>query len=158
MSDTQNRNIKVLLSEEDCDALCEMAAGYNMDASTFVTKICRDIVELGVRNKSRRISLYYLDRYLERRFHGKDNGFLTYLFANDKFESTVRKMSEFRELSVADTKAEEQALLKQLYTEYQEEIGEDADTYEVSMDKLEKAYAGRKSLDEESMGSPRKIL
>lgn len=153
MKDRQIRNIKVALTEDECDALCEMAAEYNIDVCSFVTKICRDIVELGVQEDSRRVSLRYLDQYLDKRFHDNDDGFLTYLFANDKFEDTILKLKELRQPSVADMQEEEEAFLKQVYSEYEEILQDSADSYETSMRKLENAYVARKSLSKETAGN-----
>ena len=153
MKDRQIRNIKVALTEDECDALCEMAAEYNMDVCSFVTKICRDIVELGVQHENSRRPLRRLDQYLDRRFHDSNDGFLTYLFAYDKFEETIQKLKEFRQPSVADMQAEEEAFLKQVYSEYAETLSENADAYEVSMKKLENAYVARKSLSKENTGN-----
>ena len=152
MKDRQIRDLKVALTEEECDALCEMAAEYNIDVCSFMTKICRDIVELGVQENNQRISLDLLDHYLEKRFRDSGNGFLTYLFAFDKFEDTIRKLQEFRKPSVADMKPEEDAFLRQLYFEYSTEMEDDADPYDISMKKLENAYVARKSLSKENTG------
>lgn len=153
MKERQIRNLKVALTEDECDALCEMAAEYNIDVCSFATKICRDIVELGVQDHRRRVSLRYLDKYMGRRFRDSGTGFLTYLFANDKFEDAIRKLKELRQPSVADTKSDEEAFLKQLYAEYEAILEEDAEPYEDAVKKLNNAYVARKSLSKETTGN-----
>lgn len=153
MKERQIRNLKVALTEDECDALSEMAAEYNIDVCSFVTKICRDVVELGVQDQRHRVSLRYMDKYLERRFRDSGDGFLTYLFANDKFEDAIQQLKEFRQSSVADTKAEEEAFLKQLYSEYEYSLEENAEPYEDAVKKLNNAYVARKSLSKEITGN-----
>lgn len=151
MDETRKRYMKVFLSEADCSLLCEMAAECDLDVNTFVSKICRDIAELGAKGDKGNLSLLHLDKYLETRYHETDFGFLTSLFAEGRFQDALMELNRLRSPMSAvddDGKAEE-AFRKRLYMAYLEDEEEDAeDSYEVAMEKLDKAYKGRMGLSD----------
>ena len=151
MSDnTQKRYIKVYLSEDDCDCLCEMAAEYDTDVNTFVSKICRDIAELGVKGDDAAWPLKHLDKYLETRHHESDFGFLVSLFAEDRFHDAIMELNRLRSpMSAADDDGEaEAAFFKRLYEAYLDDDGDAEDSFEVAREKLDKAYKGRMGLSD----------
>lgn len=148
---TQKRYIKVYLSEDDCEGLCEMAAEYDMDVNTFVSKVCRDMNELSLRGEGQELPLKHLDKYLETRHHETDYGFLVSLFAEGRFHDAIMELNRLRSpMSAVDNKGEaEEAFRKRLYGAYLEDSGDDAeDSYEVAMEKLDKAYKGRIGLSD----------
>ena len=151
MGKTQKRYVKVFLSEDDCSLLCEMAAEYDMDVNTFVSKILRDIAELGEKGETADLPLQHLDKYLELRHHETDFGFLVSLFAEDMFQDAIMELNRLRSpmSGPGDDGQSEEAYRKLLYNAYLEDAEEDAeDSYEEAMEKLEKAYNGRMGLSD----------
>lgn len=145
MSNISKRELKLFLSEDDCACLCESAAECDLDVSTLLSKVCSDIANLQTADmRDYDLSMQHLHAYLEMRYHESDDGFLNCLYADGTFGKALHAMQVLRSpLTSPEEEKKCSAFLDSLYEEYQEELEEDADSRDIAMEKLEKAYKGK---------------
>lgn len=142
MDNLQERHIIVRISDEECKKLSHLAAEYDLDITTFLSKICRDIVR---KDGEDSMPLRHLAKYLATRFFEGDDGFLTCLIYDDIFDAALDAMEQ-TECDDVQKSEQAKAWLDRVYTDYQDELQEYADPKEIAMEKLYAALKGVRSL------------